>query len=293
MLLALFLESTDQRVSTPEEIEHTLGLPSIGVVPSLGKAWERTTIKAPGDVVSGGEVPQFLDFPAGISLEHWESYRSLRTALVLSARHGMPQTILVTSALAREGKTTTALNLATAFAQTGARTLLLELDLRRPAVAKLLGLKNDVGISSYLKGSAELPEIVQSTTIRNLHVVAAGPQIANPAESIGSGQMHTIMSLFRRSFQHIVVDTPPLLLVSDGIVASTLVDGVLLVAASGETPKGALRRAERQLSNIGVRLLGVVLNKMPPRKFASGYYGGGYYYSTDETGRGSDEEYLA
>jgi capsular exopolysaccharide synthesis family protein len=206
-----------------------------------------------------------------------ESYRSLRTSILLSTSPRPPQTLLVTSAHPKEGKTSTSLNLAFAFAQRGDRVLLIEADMRRPDIASKLGLSNQKGLSSYLSGAHSLEEVMHPMkSAANLRVICAGPRPPNPADLLSSPTMEKTLQDLRQRFDHLIVDTPPVLLVTDATALSPWVDGVVLVVESGVTARGALIRTQRILENAGARILGVVLNKMTAQR--DSYYGS-YYHS--------------
>jgi capsular exopolysaccharide synthesis family protein len=183
----------------------------------------------------------------------------------------------VTSAHPKEGKTSTSLNLAFAFAQRGDRVLLIEADMRRPDIASKLGLSNQKGLSSYLSGAHSLEEVMHPMkSAANLRVICAGPRPPNPADLLSSPTMEKTLQDLRQRFDHLIVDTPPVLLVTDATALSPWVDGVVLVVESGVTARGALIRTQRILENAGARILGVVLNKMTAQR--DSYYGS-YYHS--------------
>jgi capsular exopolysaccharide synthesis family protein len=166
-----------------------------------------------------------------------------------------------------EGKTFASVNLAVALAQRGSRVLLVDADLRKPSVVRSLGLPDGEGsgLSSFLTGRHDIDRALRPfTAIPNLSVLPSGPIPPNPAELVSSPVMEELVREFRRRFEHIVLDSPPLLLVTDGILLSTLADGVVLVVESGATTRGALNRARRILDRAGANTLGAVLNKHPP-----------------------------
>jgi capsular exopolysaccharide synthesis family protein len=218
-----------------------------------------------------------------------ESFRVLRTSILLSSSLQPPQVVLVTSAHPSEGKTFASVNLALALAQRGGRVLLIDGDLRKPNVLKALGLGNGEdegsGLSSYLAGGQGIDSALRSFTgLPNLSVLPSGPIPANPAELVSSPAMGRLVGELRQRFEHIVLDSPPLLLVTDGILLSTLADGVVLVVESGSTSRGALHRVRQILDRAGAKTLGAVLNKLDDR--VDGYYTSrhryyGYYYSRE------------
>lgn len=184
--------------------------------------------------------------------------------------------MLVTSPQVGEGKTSIASNLAVSFAQRGGAVLIVDADLRRPCIAKNMGIPNEKGLSSFLTGAHSLDEVlIQYERTPNLWILPAGPRPPDPAELLSSHMMEATLTDLRKRFAQIVVDSPPLLLVTDAVILSALMDGVILVVASGTTARGALTRAHRILENAGSRVLGMVLNKVDMRfdTYYGSYYG--------------------
>jgi len=230
-----------------------------------------------------------------------ESFRVLRTSILLSSSPQPPQVLLVTSAHPSEGKTFASVNLALALAQRGGRVLLVDGDLRKPTVLRALGMGNGEseanGLSSYLAGGQGIDSALMSfTALPNLSVLPSGPVPANPAELVSSPAMGRLVSELRQRFEHIVLDSPPLLLVTDGVLLSTLADGVVLVVESGSTSRGALHRVRQILDRAGAKTLGAVLNKLDDR--VDGYYTSrykyyGYYYSQEPSASKTPDLYSA
>lgn len=282
---AFGLESIDTSVRDPEEISRRLGLPTLAVVPAItldGRRGAASLRDRLGTSRGGPRVPQ-IAFPSnkGTTADQRrdpraaEAYRALRTSLLLSTPGEPPQVVVVTSALAREGKSTTVANLAVALAQTGARTLALDLDLRKPALARAFGVSRSRGMSDYLAGNADLSDLIQQTDYTNLSVVGAGPEAPNPAELLGSERLATGLRLAREYFTHVVIDTPPTLEVADALILSPRVDGTILVVRGGKTPRKAIEKATDEAAKVGARILGVVVNDADR---ALGGYGYGYRY---------------
>ncbi|GAB1822460.1 tyrosine-protein kinase domain-containing protein [Herbidospora sp. RD11066] len=192
-----------------------------------------------------------------------ESYRALRTNLQFVGVDGRPRSLLVTSCGTGEGKSTLAINLALAVAQTGRRVALVDADLRRPSIVRHLGLEAAMGLTDVLVGSARLPEVL--TVWRGIDVLPSGRVPANPSELAGSPGMHRVMSDLTADHDLVIVDAPPLLPVTDAAVLAVTCDGVLLVARAGRTRRDALTRAAGQLERVRARLVGGVLNFAPVR----------------------------
>jgi len=284
--LAFGLESLDSTVRTPEQTQAISGLPSLGMIP-LGS--RHTSEKRPGRllVARSREVVELITQSRPQS-QMAESYRALRTSLLLTSVGGPPKTILVTSALPREGKTTTSINAAIVLAQGGRRVLLVDADLRRPSIHKTLALGASAGLSNVLTGSASLEQsLVRSKILPNLFVLPAGTPPPNPAELLASSKMRELLAELREQYDHIVIDTPPTLSVTDAVVLSPTADSVILVIRSGQTTKQALRRAREILVQVNSRLSGVLLNavdlKSPDYYYYYEYQGkyGGRYYRED------------
>jgi capsular exopolysaccharide synthesis family protein len=223
-----------------------------------------------------------------------ESYRALRTSLLLTSLGAPPKTILITSALPREGKTTTSINTAIVLAQKGVRVLLIDADLRRPSIHKTLGMGPRVGLSNVLTGGATLQQAtMRSPVLPNLYVLPAGTPPPNPAELMASVQMNDMLTQLRDQYDHIVVDTPPTLSVTDAVVLSTRADAVVLVIRSAQTTKPALRRARDILAQVNARVSGVLLNAVnldsPDYYYYYEYQGkyGHRYYDEDMTDKDS------
>ena len=218
-----------------------------------------------------------------------ESYRALRTSLLLTSLGAPPKGILVTSALPQEGKTTTSINTAIVLAQKGTRVLLIDADLRRPSIHKTLGMGPKTGLSNVLTGSSTLQQaVVRSTVVPTLFILPAGTPPPNPAELLASSNMKDILAELREQYDHIIVDTPTTLSVTDAVVMSTRADAVVLVIRSGQTTKQALRRSRDLLMQVNARIAGVLLNAVDltsPDYYCYYEYQGKYghaYYQEDE-----------
>lgn len=284
--LALLREYMDNTVKTPDDIEALAHLPSLAVVPAFselnGNAKSRT--KLLGGIASNGHdkrielVAQHLP-----KSQMSEAFRALRTALLLSQAEHPPQVILVTSALPREGKTTAAANLAVTLAQLGDSTLLVDADLRKPGVGRMLNLGSGryAGLSSYLAGVSSLDLVtIQHPAIPNLSAIPTGPLPPNPADLLSSHKLADAIAELRAKFKFVVIDSPPIMAATDAVILSVQADGVLLVVRSGETPKHAFVRTRDLLYSVKCRVLGVVLNAVDSS--APDYYYSYRYYPYSE-----------
>jgi succinoglycan biosynthesis transport protein ExoP len=273
MGLAFVLESLDRTVRNMEEVSAISMLPALGTIPlqlsSNGRVRKRLTTLSVGD--GKPEPPDLVTYVRPKS-EAAEAYRALRTSILLSSFGAPPKVILVTSALPQEGKTTVSANSALVLAQRGNRVLLLDADLRRPGIEKLFGIKARGGLSTLISGVDKLEDVlVHSTEVPNLWIMPAGPIPPQPAELLSSALMKEYIARWRNEFDHVVIDTPPCLSVTDAVVLSPDADRVILVARSGKTTKPALRRASELLLQVNARVMGVVLNALDLRS-GDGYY---------------------
>lgn len=219
------------------------------------------------------------NMPAIISLSNpkspeAEAYRTLRTNLQFSTVDHALQTILVTSPNAAEGKTTTVCNLAVSFAQIGKKVLIIDGDLRRPRLHTYLGLSNTVGISNVLTQNLPVQEAMKESML-DIQVLTCGPTPPNPAELLNSNRLKELLNQLKQHFDIILIDTPPVGVVTDAAILSTLVDGTLMVIASHQTESDQAVRAMKLLQTVGAKVLGTVLTKVPADR--KGYYGYQYY----------------
>lgn len=279
--LALLREYMDNTVKSPDDIEALVRLPSLAVVPAFSESnGDRPRSKLlKGSSSNGHEKRIELVAQHLPKSQMSEAFRALRTALLLSQADHPPQVILVTSALPREGKTTAAANLAVTLAQLGDRTLLIDADLRKPGVGRLLSLGNGkyAGLSSYLAGVSSLDLVtIQHPAIPNLSAIPTGPLPPNPADLLSSKKLTEAIAELRTKFKFIVIDSPPIMAATDAVILSVKTDGVLLVVRSGETPKEAFTRTRDLLLSVKCHLLGVVLNAVDST--APDYYYSYRYY---------------
>jgi polysaccharide biosynthesis transport protein len=284
--MAFVLEHLDRSVRSTDQVE-TLGLSVLAVVPFQGSehAFPIRKLK-----FLGGGQEKSDDVAVGLvavtrpKSQLAECYRALRTSILLSAAGGPPQIILVTSAFPQEGKTTTSVNSAVVLAQRGGRVLLVDADMRRPSIHRLFDIRSSPGLSNLLAGNADPDEVaVASSSLPNLFVLPSGAVPPHPAELLGSQRMLEMLEIWRHQYDHVVIDTPPSLTVTDGVLLSSMADGVILVTRAGVTNFTALRRVRDMLQQVNAHVVGVVLNAADAattRNDGYSYYGdkyGGYY----------------
>jgi capsular exopolysaccharide synthesis family protein len=279
--LALLREYMDNTVKSPDDVEALGRLPSLAVVPAFSESnGDRSSSKLPKAASTNGHEKRIELVAQHLPKSQMsEAFRALRTSLLLSQADHPPQVILVTSALPREGKTTAAANLAVTLAQLGDRTLLIDADLRKPGIGRLLSLGSGkyAGLSSFLAGVSSLDLVtIQHPAIPNLSAIPTGPLPPNPADLLSSHKLDEAIAELRTKFKFIVIDSPPIMAATDAVILSVKVDGVLLVVRSGETPKEAFTRTRDLLLTVKAHLLGVVLNAVDST--APDYYYSYRYY---------------
>ncbi|MBI3475462.1 MAG: polysaccharide biosynthesis tyrosine autokinase [Acidobacteria bacterium] len=271
--LAFLLEGMDNTVRTTEQAQMISALPSLGMIPLGSKSSNANAGAKRLSLTSSREVFELVTQVRPQS-QMAESYRALRTSLLLSSLGAPPKVVMITSARPQEGKTTTSINTAIVLAQKGVRVLLVDADLRRPSVHKTLGMGPRSGLSNVLTGNATLEQaITVSPILPNLFILAAGSPPPNPAELLASANMRDVLKELREQFDHVVIDTPPTLSVTDAVVLSPRVDAIILVIRSGQTTKQALRRARDILMQVNAHVTGVLLNAVDLT--SPDYY---YYY---------------
>ena len=238
--LAIFLEYMNDSVRSTEDVDRWLRLPSMGVIPAVGGFTKRSLLPTRALTRRNGhgqESPELL-VNAETRSALAEAYRHLRTSVLLSTPGRAPKSLLVTSSVPSEGKTTTAVNTALSLAQTGASVLVVDADMRRPRLHTIFGIVNGQGLSTILSddlSEAEVLSMIHRHEATGLNILPSGAIPPNPAELIGSEQMRKLIRTLEGTFTHILIDTPPVGSFTDGVLASTLVDGVLLVVHSGKT----------------------------------------------------------
>ena len=293
--LAFLLEGIDNTVRTTEQAQIISALPSLGMIP-LGSKSAREGANHKRLVIATSKEAVELVTQVRPQSQMAESYRALRTSLLLSNLGAPPKVIMVTSALPQEGKTTTSLNTAVVLAQKGVRVLLIDADLRRPSIHKTLGMGPHSGLSNVLTGSTTLENaITRSPLLPNLFVLPAGTPPPNPAELLASTNMRDVLNHLSTQYDHIVIDTPPSLSVTDAVVLSPRADAVVLVIRSGQTTKQALRRSRDILMQVNAKVVGVLLNAVDlssPDYYYYYEYQGKYarYYRNEDSSEHEEEE---
>lgn len=260
LVLVFGLEYIDDSVRFPEEVSQVLGIPFFGLVPSA--RWD------PNDLRS--HMLANIDQQSGLA----EAYRNVRSALLYAAPEDTVRTLAVTSAVPKEGKTTTTLNVAVSLSQAGSRVLIVDADLRRGSLHKFFGLEGGRGLSDVLAGFAKPEAVIQHSGLPNLYFVATGAFPPNPAELMLRSEFKAFLEHARRQYDRVLFDCPPVLAVSEANILASLVDGTLMVVWAGHTSRKLVQQSLRLLKERGARVLGCVLNNLDFNRV--GYY----YYST-------------
>ena len=291
--LALFFEYLDDTVHSTEEVERMLHLPALAVIPSVGSAARRRVLPGAhrttalqkhsngnGNGATNTELLMNVDGRSPLA----EAYRHLRTSVLLSTAGRAPKSVLVTSSLPGEGKTTTAVNTAISLAQTGAGVVIIDADMRRPRLQRIFDMQGQEGLSSILSSDTsedEMLAMIRNDEASGLSVLTSGPIPPNPAELLGSDQMRRLLAALQAKYAHVVIDSPPVSSFTDGVLISTMVDGVLLVVHGGKSSRHIVRRSKQLLNDVGAKILGVVLNNVSLQShdyyYYQSYYGQKYY----------------
>jgi capsular exopolysaccharide synthesis family protein len=266
--LAFFVEYLDQTIKNPEEAEAKLGVSVLGMIPLI-----ETTEYPIEKLVEKEPLSPFT-----------ENYKAIRTALLLSAADQPPKRILITSAQPGEGKTVTAINLATAIAQSEYKVLLIDADLRKPRIYKALGLHNSKGLSTYLAGASDM-DIIQPGPVANLSVIPSGPVPPNPSELLSSNRLNFMIRALSEEYDILIFDTAPLLSVTDGLILSKVLDGTVIVARAWKTNYDDVKRAIKGLTDLNAHMLGVVINAFDTKKNEYYYRYYNYSYSDEKKSR--------
>jgi succinoglycan biosynthesis transport protein ExoP len=270
--LALLRDWVDQRLRSAEEISAVLGVPVLGVVPSMSRRQSM--------VARGQKVHKDSDSRAA------EAYRTIRTAVFFGAAKDEAKTVLVTSPATVDGKTTLVSNLAIAMAQAGQKTLILDADFRRPMQHKIFEVNHeDMGLSSTLAGTTTLEEAIRPTEVEGLELLPCGPDVPNPSEILNSDSFAGLLELLSNRYDRVIIDSPPVMPVTDAQILAAICDITLLVLRAEKSTRRVSQQARDGLLSVGARVLGAVVSDVP-KKGRYGYYSGyGYYRSYYAKGR--------
>ncbi len=284
--LAFFFEYLDNTIKTPEDLEQWIRLPSFGMVPEISNGRRKRLEKGsscPVELITYGHPKSMLS----------EAYRSIRTSILLSSSEKPPKKITVTSPNPSEGKTTTVINTAIALSQTGAQVLIIDADMRKPKVHRIFNHENEMGLSNFLSGHGDLDSIVEKSEVPNLFYIPCGPVPPNPSELLGSNLFKNMLESLEARFDHILLDSPPVLGFADAIILSTSVNGVILTVLGGKTPRETLERAKEALQQTHTKILGVVINRVDIRRSDYGYYYYRYHSYYGKEGKKKEIPYVS
>ena len=257
--LAILRDVFDNTVNGREELDKITGSSVVGVVPFDKNRRQSPAISFESD-----------NSPAA------ESFRKLRTNLQFLSVDSPPRLIVITSSVPNESKSTTAINIALALAETDHNVLLVDGDMRRPSLARYLDMVGSVGLSNVLSGSASLDDVIQESKFPRLKLLAAGPTPPNPSELLGSMVAKKVLGELRDRYDYVIIDTSPLLAVTDGAILATQSDGAILLVRAGETRREQLKYAVGILNDVGATILGSVLSMVPTKR--TGAYNYSYHY---------------
>jgi capsular exopolysaccharide synthesis family protein len=278
--LAFLLEALDTSVKTQEDVEKGLGLAFLGIIPTFAgetssRRRRRRHRKHRAPALHEGKHPDLFchDNPKSSAAE---CCRSIRTNILFMSPDRPPRRLLVTSASPQEGKTTVAISLAITMAQSGSRVLIVDSDMRRPRVHTAFGLENEDGLSTAILGMRKVEELVRPTPVPGLDILTCGPIPPNPAELIHTERFKEVVAQLERLYDRVVFDSPPIIAVTDPVILSRHVDGVVIVVKSMVTNRRAAKFAVKQMRDVGGNLLGAVLNDLDLENREYGYYH--YYY---------------
>ena len=276
--LAFFLEYMDDSIRTSDDLQRFTQLPTLAAIPRVKGSTQRHLFSfLPSLLKSNGHKDNhpLIIYEDNLSSLR-ESYRQLRTSVLLSSTGRSMKTFMIASSHPNEGKTTTAINLALTLEQTQSKVVIIDADMRHPSLHGIFGLEGDKGLSDILEKDpkeSDVLSIIQKDKVSGLHILPAGPMVYNPAELLISDRLRQLVTILRSNFDYIILDSPPLAFFTDGVLLSTVADGVILVAESGKSSRELLRQARRVLHDAGSTILGIVLNNtMQDSKGAYYYY---------------------
>jgi succinoglycan biosynthesis transport protein ExoP len=288
--LAFFLESMDDSLKTGDELSRYLGLPSLGVIPDFVKLKDRGS-QPYAYFPSRRRRAEAADSVAEVGGEKWEMlsqspfsmaaevYRAIRAAIMFSRAGGAPKSILITSSTANEGKTITAVNIATTFAKTGGRTILVDTDFRRARCHMIMDTDSEPGLSEILVRQSQLEDAVLVTEVPDLCFLPAGVLPPNPSELLASSEMRELIRRLVETYDYVVLDSAPVLPVSDSVALATMVEAALVVV-DGDTSRRLVRETCLRLDHAGVRILGVLLNHVDVESNSHFFYDHYTYYDS-------------
>jgi polysaccharide biosynthesis transport protein len=292
--LAFLIDLLDNTLKDSREVERYLRIPSLALIPETPR--DRDSLypaaqPANPQPINGSRYGASVSYNGRYSILG-EAYRNLRTGLLLSRAGSRPRTTLISSAIPNEGKTTVSVNTAVVLAHAGGKILLLDADLRMPRCHMVMRVPNVRGLTEVLTGQAAAEESIRPTAVDNLFFMSAGQMPPNPSELLNSPQMKRLLKDLTNHFDHLILDSPPVLPVSDPVILSTLVDGVVIVAAGNRTPKHQVKAALARLRHAHAKVFGIVLNKIKLQRldYFFPYYKYDYYdRSTEDQIEANDE----
>jgi capsular exopolysaccharide synthesis family protein len=287
--LSFLLEQLDDTFSDAEEIKQFLGRPILAAIPEFTSAqtlsYGERIRQLDQNHTNGNAERKALSYYGGRSVVG-EAYRALRTSLQLSRAGSHPRSTLITSALPQDGKTTVAVNTAVVLAHTGNRVLLIDADLRKPRCHRVLQASHYPGLTEVLIGQRRLSEAARATLIDNLFLLASGQLPPNPSELLGSDNMKELLQEAIEHYNYVLVDSPPIGLVSDGLLLSTLTDGVVVVVREGGTPRHIVKAVLSRLEYARAQLFGIAVNRVKVNNrnsvYSMGYYSETGYFGEDQ-----------
>jgi capsular exopolysaccharide synthesis family protein len=275
--LAFFLEYLDNTIKSQEDVERYLQIPFLGVVPSIKLDLHRDE----GDTVMLRDH-YLVSYPKSSVAE---CCRTVRTNLLFMSPENPARRLLITSAGPQEGKSTVAINLGIAMAQSGSKVLLVDTDMRRPRLHKAFGIQRGTGLTTAILGEAEMEEIIHSSDVPGLDIAPCGPIPPNPTELFHTQRFQRIVEELSDTYDRVLFDSPPVAMVADPLILSSMMDGVVMVIKGASTSRDPIRRAVRQLKGVNARILGAVVNDLDLESREYGYYyyrQYGYYYGEKE-----------